>query len=134
MAHSIEARVPFLDHRLVEFEMALGREWKLDGGLNKVLLRRAMHGRIPDSVQARREKMGFPTPSARWLRTSLYGPVRECIAAGAGRLGDGLDCARLLTMLDQHRDGLADHSYTLFKAVQYLLWLEHGVGTEPVAV
>lgn len=124
MAHSIEARVPFLDHRLVEFEMSLGRAWKLDGELNKVLLRRAMRGRIPDSVQQRKEKMGFPTPTARWVGGALHAKFYDRLSQLRPRAAEHLDASALLGLLAKHRAGGIDHSGVLFRATQWDLWLE----------
>jgi asparagine synthase (glutamine-hydrolysing) len=78
MAYSIEARVPFLDHRLVEFSIALGDEHKIVGGDTKRVLRRAMDGVLPPKVRDRRDKLGFATPEDEWFR----GPLREMVLAG----------------------------------------------------
>ena len=78
MAHSIEARVPFLDHRLVEFSIALGDRHKIVGGDTKRVLRRAMDGILPPKVRDRRDKLGFTTPEEAWFR----GPLRELVRAG----------------------------------------------------
>jgi asparagine synthase (glutamine-hydrolysing) len=71
MAFGIEARVPFLDHRLVEAALALPDRLKITDGEHKVALRRAMTGMVPDAVLDRRDKIGFSTPEASWLRDSL---------------------------------------------------------------
>jgi asparagine synthase (glutamine-hydrolysing) len=81
MAHSIEARVPFLDHRLVEFSIALGDRHKIVGGDTKRVLRRAMDGILPEKVRNRRDKLGFATPEEAWFR----GPLRELVRAGIGQ-------------------------------------------------
>ena len=78
MAHGIEARVPFLDHRLVEFSIALGDRHKIVGGDTKRVLRRAMEGILPPVVRDRRDKLGFTTPEEAWFR----GPLRDLVNAG----------------------------------------------------
>jgi asparagine synthase (glutamine-hydrolysing) len=78
MAHGIEARVPFLDHRLVEFTIGLGNRHKIVGGDTKRVLRRAMDGILPESVRQRRDKLGFATPEEGWFR----GPLRELVQSG----------------------------------------------------
>jgi asparagine synthase (glutamine-hydrolysing) len=78
MAHGIEARVPFLDHRLVEFSIALGDRHKIVGGDTKRVLRSAMGGVLPEIVRNRRDKLGFTTPEEEWFR----GPLREMVRAG----------------------------------------------------
>jgi asparagine synthase (glutamine-hydrolysing) len=67
MAHSVESRVPFLDHRLVEFALGLPAEFKIGGGVTKRVLRAAMSGVLPDRIRDRVDKIGFETPEARWL-------------------------------------------------------------------
>ena len=67
MAFGIEARVPFLDYRLVEMSCRLPDRLRISGGVTKRILRRAMSGRLPDEVVRRRDKMGFFVPQARWL-------------------------------------------------------------------
>jgi asparagine synthase (glutamine-hydrolysing) len=68
MAHSIEARVPFLDHRLVEFALGLPDEFKLHRQTSKRVMRAAMRGIVPDAILARRDKIGFATPEEQWMR------------------------------------------------------------------
>jgi asparagine synthase (glutamine-hydrolysing) len=70
--------VPFLDHRLVEFAIALGDRHKIVGGDTKRVLRRAMGGILPEMVCNRRDKLGFTTPEEEWFR----GPLRELVLAG----------------------------------------------------
>lgn len=81
MAHSIEARVPFLDHPVVEFALALGNDHKIVGGDTKRVLRRAMNGVIPDMVRTRRDKLGFSTPEQAWFRGPLRGMIVEAVEA-----------------------------------------------------
>jgi asparagine synthase (glutamine-hydrolysing) len=78
MAHGIEARVPFLDHRLVEFSIAIGDRHKIVGGDTKRVLRSAMRDILPELVCNRRDKLGFATPEEEWFR----GPLREAVLAG----------------------------------------------------
>ena len=67
MAHSIETRVPFLDHRLVEYVMGLPHAWKIDSQINKPLLVQSLNGSLPPSVW-QRPKMGFTFPFADWMK------------------------------------------------------------------
>jgi asparagine synthase (glutamine-hydrolysing) len=79
MAHSIEARVPFLDHRLVEFSLGLGGQHKIVGGDTKRVLRSAMDGILPEPVRQRRDKLGFATPENLWFRGPLKPMARESV-------------------------------------------------------
>lgn len=90
MAHGIEARVPFLDWRLVEFTLALPDEHKLLAGVTKRVLREAMKGVLPEPVRRRTDKIGFATPQEVWMRQTATGAfraaLRDAIAASGGLL------------------------------------------------
>src|SRR6267142_2439807 len=134
MAHSVEARLPFLDYRLVSLLFSLGAEWKLRGGANKFVLREAMRGRIPESVRTRKDKMGFPTPMKQWLAAELYAPVRELLAGRDVRERGIYDSQAILRDLEAHRRGEKDVSERVFRVVQFELWVrvlkERGSGKE----
>jgi asparagine synthase (glutamine-hydrolysing) len=68
MAWSVESRTPFMDYRLIEFTLGLPERYVYRNGLKKTILRKAMHGIIPASVENRRDKMGFVTPEEVWLK------------------------------------------------------------------
>ncbi len=89
MAFGIEARVPFLDHRLAELALALPDRLKVRNGERKVVLRRAFADLLPPGVAARRDKIGFATPEERWLR-----PLLPSVGRMAGR--SALERAELL--------------------------------------
>ena len=83
MAHSIEARVPFLDHRLVEFTLSLPDEFKTRDGVTKRILKAAMRETMPAKVIDRTDKKGFATPEERWLRTDPSGRFRTALLDAA---------------------------------------------------
>jgi asparagine synthase (glutamine-hydrolysing) len=68
MAFSIEARVPFIEHRLIEFVMKVPAVYKIHNGWSKHLLRNAMEGLLPKDIQWRKDKMGFVTPEETWIQ------------------------------------------------------------------
>lgn len=68
MAFQIEARVPYLDYRLVDFVFTLGADARIRHGWSKAILRDAMQGQIPETIRLRRDKEGYTTPHERWLR------------------------------------------------------------------
>jgi asparagine synthase (glutamine-hydrolysing) len=82
MAFSVEARTPFLDFRLVERALAMPASDLVRGGWTKAILRDAMAGVLPEGVRLRRDKLGFATPEARWLR-EIAPRVREWLGPGA---------------------------------------------------
>ena len=132
MAHSIEARLPFMDYRLVSFAFELADEWKLRGGWNKFILREAMRGRIPESVRTRPGKLGFPTPVDAWMRGALAEPVREVLTdpslARRGLYRPGV----IEEGLRRHIAGEADLGARLFDVVQFELW-QQIIEREPVS-
>ena len=73
MAHGIEVRMPFMDWRLVTYTMALPDETKSSNGYTKVIARRAMEGRMPESIRMGRRKVGFNSPMPEWLNGPLSG-------------------------------------------------------------
>jgi asparagine synthase (glutamine-hydrolysing) len=122
MAHSIEARVPFLDHRLVEFEFALPLNWRVRGPWNKYVLREAMRGRIPESVRTRPEKFGFPVPVRDWMGTALYESARDIITSQASRDRGIYNIDSILRDLECHKRGEIDVGRKIFNVVQFETW------------
>ncbi len=77
MAHGIEARPPFLDREVVESALRIDATMLMRDGVTKLPLRRAVTGLLPEAVADRRDKLGFPTPEARWIRGPLRTFVRK---------------------------------------------------------
>ena len=119
MAHSVEARLPFLDYRLVSFLFSLSDDWKVRGPWNKFVLREAMRERIPESVRSRVDKMGFPTAGQRWFAHDLYEPVRDLLGSRATRERGIYDISVILKDLDRHRRGEIDAANRLFHMVEF---------------
>ena len=122
MAHSVEARLPYLDHRLVSLLFNLPAEWKLRGPWNKLVLREAMRHRIPESVRTRPDKMGFPTPTAKWFANELYGPLRELLTSQEARSRGIYNMGAILRDLERHRRGEINASLRLLSVAQFELW------------
>lgn len=133
MAHSVEARLPFLDPRLVDLAFSLPPEWKMRGGWNKFILREAMKGHIPEVVRTRPDKMGFPTPFSQWLKNELYEPAREILAdPGLAELGL-FRTDNILRDLERHRKGELDIAGKLFDVAQFFLWRRLSPTDKPAA-
>lgn len=118
MAHSVEARVPFLDHRLVETALRLPRELQLWDGWNKVALRRVAQSRIPEVVWKRRVKFGFPTNAKTWFAGDLANQLSELILDDQTYRSGLLSRPGVEKLLREHRGGAADHSNVLFGVAQ----------------
>jgi asparagine synthase (glutamine-hydrolysing) len=84
MHYSIESRMPFMDHRLVEFSLSVPACYKIRNGYTKYFARLAFEGKLPDAITWRRDKMGWPAPAEEWLN----GPLRawELSVVGGSRL------------------------------------------------
>jgi asparagine synthase (glutamine-hydrolysing) len=121
MAHGLEARVPFLDHRLVEFALAVPAAWKLRGRTTKYLLRRAFRSALPPAI-TRRPKHAFDVPCAAWLRSSLAPLVEDALALR--HMGDLLDARRAQALWAAHRDRRADHAPQLWALLTLELWAQ----------
>lgn len=122
MAHSIEARVPFLDHRLVEFALRLGSQHKIVGGDTKRVLRRAMSEILPPAILERRDKIGFATPEELWFK----GPLRAKVEAG---IEDTLALYPDLLRADETRkfaremlNGRRRFDFSLWRIVVFGIW------------
>ena len=131
MAASVESRVPFLDHKLVEFSTALPDRLRLHGWTTKYVLREAMKGLLPKPI-LRRRKMGFPVPLGRWFRTA-FRPLLDEFVTGRRAAARGLfqvDCLRRL--VQEHMDGTADHTERLWTLVNFEMWQRHLLDGEPL--
>jgi asparagine synthase (glutamine-hydrolysing) len=131
MAASIESRVPFLDHHLVEFAATLPERLKLRGATTKYVLREAMRDWLPAPILSRR-KMGFPVPIGAWFR----GPWRHLVddlVLGARAQARGLfDPATTRRLVGEHVAG-RDHAERLWALVNVELWHRVFIDGEPPA-
>ena len=129
MAASIESRVPFLDHKLVEFTARLPARLKIRGWTTKYILRESMKGLLPEPILKRR-KMGFPVPVGAWFRGRYRGVVDEYVT-GERALGRGIfDAQFVRRLVEEHGRGAANHSERLWALVNFEMWLRRFVDGE----
>jgi asparagine synthase (glutamine-hydrolysing) len=120
MAASIESRVPFLDHPLVEFAAGLPERMKLRGMTTKHVLRQAMQPHLPAEILSRK-KMGFPVPVGTWFRGE-FRPLLDEYVLGARARDRGLfDPRELSTLVARHQAG-ENHSERLWALVTFEMW------------
>ncbi|BAH49113.1 asparagine synthase (glutamine-hydrolyzing) [Rhodococcus opacus] len=126
MANSLELRVPFLDPEVFKVASQVPLDQKITKSTTKYALRQALEGIVPGHV-LHRAKLGFPVPLRHWLRgTELFDWAHEQIAAsGTDHL---LDKAAISKMLNDHRDGVSDHSRRLWTVLIFMVW--HGIFVE----
>jgi len=131
MAFGVEARLPFLDHRLVEFLYGLDAGHKIRQGWTKAVLREAMEGILPDQVRWRRDKMGFVTPEDQWFRTSLREPARDILSDMRTRTRGYLNVDAALCALETHVAGRTNISNTIWRWLNLELWCRRFVDGDP---
>jgi asparagine synthase (glutamine-hydrolysing) len=124
MAFSIESRVPFLDHRLVELAFALPDQAKFSRGWSKYALRYALDGLLPPNVVWRRDKKGFPTPVGAWLRDERGAAAIGLLRDTARRSRDAFPAPTIEPMIQEHVSGRADRSWQLWRVLSTELWLQ----------
>lgn len=122
MAHGIEARVPFLDHRLVEFSIALGDAHKIVHGDTKRVLRRAMSDVLPPSILNRRDKLGFATPEQTWFRGTLRELVEGGVEDTLARFPGLLNADNTRRLVRQMLDGDRPLDFTAWRIVNVGIW------------
>jgi len=121
MATSIESRVPFLDHKLVEFAAQLPDEWKLNGFTTKRVLRESMKGLLPESI-LNRPKMGFPVPFAAWTRGSWNGVARDVLLDSRSRQRGIIDPMAVDRLLRDHAEGRTEGGDRIWSLLNLELW------------
>jgi asparagine synthase (glutamine-hydrolysing) len=121
MAASIESRVPFLDHKLVEFVATMPPEWKLSGFTTKRVLREAAKDLLPESI-LRRPKMGFPVPFGIWSRGPWRGVVRDVLLDRRARERGLFDTVQITRLLDDHAAGRTDGGDIVWSLLNLELW------------
>ena len=104
MAHGLEVRSPFLDHRIVEFGLNLAAKDKLKFRKGKLPLRRILDRYIPQSL-TNRPKMGFGVPMSMWLRKDLNQVVSENLLSGSPQVEQWINLANLRVCIDKHNSG-----------------------------
>jgi asparagine synthase (glutamine-hydrolysing) len=122
MAHSLEARVPLLDHRLVELAFSLPGDELIRRGETKSVLRRALADLLPPQVRNRRDKLGFVTPEGRFLRAELGALAADVFASASFAQRGFVDAAAARRRLEKHRRGELDAGMELWRALNTELW------------
>jgi asparagine synthase (glutamine-hydrolysing) len=121
MAHSIESRVPLLDHPLVEFALRLPLALKMREGQRKYLLKRVAARFLPPAILARR-KQGFGVPLGVWFRGRLRGAFQDLLLSTRARQRGYFDLREVRRLLDEHLAGRRDHELRLWQLLMFELW------------
>ncbi|MGC2238030.1 MAG: asparagine synthase (glutamine-hydrolyzing) [Pyrinomonadaceae bacterium] len=128
MAASIESRVPFLDHKLVEFTARMPQKMKIRGRGTKWILRESMKGILPGEI-LNRPKMGFPVPLARWLRNEFKNVVDEYVLSERALQRGIFEPDFVRELVAAHNDG-EDHATRIFRLLNFEIWQRQFIDAE----
>lgn len=123
MAHSLEVRPPFLDHRIVEFAATLPEELKLQGGTLKRVLRELMRNKLPRAV-IQRPKEGFDIPTHKWFRGVLRPMMEDVLSDDAVRATGLFDAGAIRRVKEDHLNRRASLGYPLWGLLTLFLWMK----------
>ncbi len=130
MAHGLEARSPFLDHKLVEFAAALPVDQKVRNGRTKHVLKAAMQSRLPDRV-VQREKRGFSVPIERWFRENCRDLLRDSLLCPRAAARGYFRPDRVRVLIEQHEQRRMNHGARLYALLMLELWHREYVDGRP---
>ncbi len=122
MSHGIEARVPFLDHRLVEFSLSLHSDNLFDRALTKRVLRDGLRDLLPAKVHVRRDKLGFATPEGDWVRGALRSQVEAGVEEAVRRFPGVFDAAATRRFAAARMAATGPLDFTLWRIANTGLW------------
>ncbi|MEP6714559.1 MAG: asparagine synthase (glutamine-hydrolyzing) [Terriglobia bacterium] len=123
MAHSLEVRPPFLDHRIVEFAGRLPEHLKMKGSQQKIVLRKTMRGKLPDSI-LNRKKSGLDIPAHEWFRGPLLPLLRDTLTPEAIRRTTLFDPDATEALILDHKEKRINAGYHLWGLLTLFLWLK----------
>jgi len=132
MAHSIESRVPLLDHRVIEFAASLPAAMKISAGRRKHLLKEVAFRLVPREL-LERPKQGFGVPIGHWFRGSMRDVFGDVLTSASARQRGYFNGAFVDRILDEHLAGRRDHSLRLWQLVVFELWHRQYVNQAAVA-
>lgn len=132
MAHSVEVRPAFLDHRIIEFAAKLPATMKINGSRQKVILKDLMKDKLPSAI-IHRKKTGFDIPAHDWLRTILRDMLEEALRFGAEEGGDLFNRAGIEQLNNRHQQRKINAGYHLWGLLILFLWMRKWQVAVPVA-
>ena len=121
MLHSLEVRVPFLDHPLIELMAQIPARHKVTLWSKKVLFKQAFRDLLPPSI-LHRKKLGFSVPLAMWLRTDLKALLCDTLSTTALKSIGYLQQAEVERLISEHLSGTANHESKLWALINLVLW------------
>ena len=132
MAHAVEVRPPFLDHRIVEFAASLPPRFKIQGSRQKIILKELMQGKLPPAI-LRRKKVGFDFPAHQWLRGPLRPLLMDTLTSAAAEHSGLFRAGAIEDVARRHLDRRANLGYHLWGLLVLFLWMKRWrIQTTPV--
>lgn len=125
MNWAVESRVPFLDHRLVEFSMTIPSFYKVRGGVLKSVFREALRGKVPNLILDNKIKRGYPTPISVWSKKEMAVFFRTSLKKDNSPVNDYINMDDIQVMLDNHISGKNDHTTALWSALCTKIWFNN---------
>ena len=123
MAHAVEVRPPFLDHRIVEFAASLPPELRIQGSRQKVILKNLMRGKLPQSVLSR-IKIGFDIPAHEWLRGVLRPLLMDTLAGADSDHSHFFRFDEIDALVQAHQERRSNLGYHLWGLMTLFLWMK----------
>jgi asparagine synthase (glutamine-hydrolysing) len=123
MAHSLEVRPPFLDHRIVEFAAALPPSHKMRGSRQKIVLKQLMKNRLPEMILGRK-KTGFDIPAHEWMRGPLRALLLETLEEGLAEYGSLFRGEKIRERVSLHLERRVNIGYHLWGLLILFLWMK----------
>ena len=132
MAHSLEARVPYLDIKVFEYIKNLPIDYRVTDEATKRAFRIAAKRHLPEST-ANKKKLGFPVPIRVWLKEDkYYNKIKDAFTSEVA--GQYFDQTMLMQLLEDHRDGKADNSRKIWAIYVFLVWYEIYIAADEVQI
>ncbi len=123
MAHAVEVRPPFVDHRIVEFAARLPIDFKIRGTRQKYILKEVMRSKLPTAI-VQREKIGFDIPAHEWFRGPLRAMLMETLASAEQEHSELFDFETIRTYTQLHLDRRINIGYHLWGLIMLFLWMK----------
>ncbi len=123
MAHAVEVRPPFLDHRIVEFASTLPANLKIQGSRQKVVLRNLMRAKLSPAI-LNRKKIGFDIPTHDWFRGPLRPLLEEAMAFASSEHGEFFQMSQIESLVQAHLDRRANLGYHLWGLMTLFFWMK----------
>lgn len=124
MMHSLEVRVPFLDHKVVEFVVSMPFKYKMRRSISKYILKKSMRGILPKEILKQR-KLGFSIPLNLWFRSTLKGTIDDFLLAGDSGLDNYFDSRYIKNLISEHINGRQDFGNQIFSLLILELWFRN---------